>query len=454
MVLVGGYGKLGAPQNLLKAVARSQAKNLTIVCGMAACPKKGSAVEELLEKKKVSKLITSVVGENSLAVEQYKKGELEVELLPMGTLAERARSGGFGIPAYYSPVGVGTFHEEGGVPTKYAKDGKTVLAVNLAKEKRQFRGREYLLEKTFLGDYALVKAWKADTKGNCILKLGARNFNPDMAIAGKVCIVEADEVVEAGQLDGDDVHIAGIFVHKVVKAPSESFEPKCDGGCSMEAGESKEARERIVKRAAQEVKSGNFVVVGCGLPKAIERFVPESTDVHYVFPETGIFGGARKGEHMANVADGCLKPIGLRKNASIVKASDGFCALRGNHLNMIFTEAYQVSEDGDLASFDDGKKVLPSPGMDMDLAAAAPITPLVAMMQLTTEGKPNLVKKCTYRVAGRKCVSKLITDMGVFEFKADGMHLTEIAPGVEVDAIKSKTPCTFKVAPNLKTMNI
>ena len=274
MVMVGGYGKLGAPHNLLNAVAKSQAKNLTLVCGIAACAERGSAIQGLLEKKKVAKLITASVGDNPLVIEQFKKGELEVQLMPMGTIAEKARSGGFGIPAFYSSVGVGTFHEEGGVPTKYAKDGKTVLSVNLAPETRQFKGRDYILERSFLGDYALVKAWKADTKGNCILKLANRNFNPDMATAGKVCIVEAEEIVEAGQLDGDDIHIAGIFVHKVVKAPHTPLDLKCNGECKMGCGENKPAREMIAKRAAQEIKSGSYVVLGPGLAKSIHMHTP------------------------------------------------------------------------------------------------------------------------------------------------------------------------------------
>ena len=453
MIMVGGYGKLGAPANLIKAVANSSAKNLTLICGIASCPEKGSPVQELIEKKKVGTIYTSSVGNNAAILDQYKNGLLEVNLVPLGTLAEKARSGGFGIPAFYSSVGLGTFHEEGGIPTKYAKDGKTVLSVNLAKEKRMFKGKDYLLEKTILADYSLIKAWKADTKGNCILKLANRNLNPDFAISGKICIVEAEEVVEAGQLDGDDVHISGIFVHRVVKATPAPQDFNYEGKCQIGTGESGKARELIAKRAAQEIKSGSYVVLGCGLAKAVQMYVPEGADLHVMIPETGIFGAIMK-SNMEDLTDGCLKPVGLRKNAAIVKTSDGFCALRGGHLTMTFSEAFQVSCDGDIANIEKGDKVLPSPGISMDLAASSPVTPLVALMEMTTDGKPNLVKECTYKVAGRKCVAKLITDMGVFEFKADGMHLTELAPGVEVDQIKSKTPCEFKVSPNLKTMSI
>ena len=451
MVMIGGYGKLGAPHSLIKTLAKTSVKNLTVVCGIAACAEKGSAIQELLEKNKVSKLITSNVGENPTVLDLFKKGELEVQLQPMGTLAEKVRSGGYGIPAFYSPVGAGTYIEEGGVPTKLAKDGKTIIAVNLAKEKREFKGRDYLLEKTILGDYALVKAWKADTKGNCVLKLANRNFNPDMAIAGKICIVEAEEIVEAGAIDGDDIHIPGIFVHRVVKSTEGCTAKFCEQACPLGSGEVKELRELMVKRAAKEIKEGSYIVLGAGLSKAVEHFIPESVDAHIVCPETGVFGAVKGGVVCKELADGCLNPVGLRKNGAIIKTSDTFASIRGKHLNLFIVDGYQVSQEGDLANIEKGDKILPSPGIHMDLAAAE--TPMVVLMEMTSNGKPNLVKNCSYKVSGRKCVSKLVTDMGVFEFKADGMTLIEIAPGITVENIKSKTPCSFNVAAGLKPMS-
>lgn len=450
--MIGGYGKLGAPHNLIKALSASQSKNLTVVCSIAGCANKGSAIQPLLENSKISKVITSNVEANPLLIDQFKSGKVEVELIPMGTLAEKARSGGYGIPAFYSGTGVGTFIENGGVPCRYGKDGKTIVAVNLAKEKREFHGREYLLERTLLGDYALVKAWKADAKGNCVLKMAGRNFNPDMAVAGKICIVEADEIVETGSIDGDDVHIAGIFVHRVVKSPSS-----CEGQCNEHQGcentaEIKGIQELMLKRAAKEIKLGSYVVLGKGLSRAVERFVPESLDVHYVCPETGIFGalcGCGK-EGDKNLKNGSLKKVLLRKNAAIAKASDAFCGVRGGHLNLFVLDSYQVSEHGDLANIDNGKQVLPSPGVNMDLAAAG--TPIIAMMELMTDGKPNLLKECTLKLSGKKCVKKLVTDKGVFEFRPE-LTLTEVAPGVSAENIKSMTPCHFKVADNIKTMS-
>ena len=213
-------------------------------------------------------------------------------------------------------------------------------------EKRQFNGRDYLLEHTILADYSLIKTWKADKKGNCSFKLASRNFNPDMATAGKICIAEAEEIVEPGQINGDDIQVSSIFVHRLIQANNNEPEFTQKECCPI--GKSK-GRELIAKRAAQEVKNGSYVVLGCGLPKAIESYTPEGIDVHYVYPETGVFGGIKKGQPTPKVIDGCMTPLGLRKNAAIVKVSDGFCAIRGSHMKNIFMEAYQVSRDGDIA---------------------------------------------------------------------------------------------------------
>lgn len=458
MIMVGGYGKLGAPHHLLAALNKHKAKNLTVVCSIAGCGCQASAIQGLLEQKKIKRLITSNVGENPLVLDQFKKGELEVSLIALGNLIEKLRSGGYGIPAFYTPVGLGTFLEEGGVPIKLGKDGKTVLQVNLAKEKRQFLGKDYLMERTLLGDYSLVKAWKADTKGNAVLKLATRNNNPDVAISGKICIVEAEEIVEAGALDGDDVHVSGIFVHKVVKAPACSFEGKAPEHKScvdpLGFGEARKNREMMLKRAAKEIQTGSYVVLGPGLSKKVEEYAPR-TDCTYVCPETGIFGGHRTGacgevKCGAELLDGCLHPMKLGKNAVITRTSDAFASMRGRHLDLIVVDGYQVSQEGDLANLECGDRVLPSPGVLVDLAAAN--TPLVVLMEMGQVTKPNLVKNCTYRVSGRRCVHKLITDLAVFEFGNDGLTLTELAPNVTVDQVKSRTPCEFKVATHIGSM--
>jgi 3-oxoacid CoA-transferase/3-oxoacid CoA-transferase subunit A len=170
----------------------------------------------LLRNKQIVKMISSYVGENKEFERQYLSGELEVELTPQGTLAERLRAGGAGIPAFYTPTGVGTAISDGGLPLRYAADG-SVAKHSAKKEIREFNGRSYVLEPAITGDYALVKAWKGDRFGNLMYRHTAMNFNPMMATAAKVTIAEVEELVEVGTLDPDHIHTPGIFVHRVVR---------------------------------------------------------------------------------------------------------------------------------------------------------------------------------------------------------------------------------------------
>ncbi len=193
--LVGGFGLCGIPENLIASLKRSGAKNLTCVSNNAGVD--GFGLGQLLESRQIKKMISSYVGENKEFERQFLSGELEVELNPQGTLAERLRAGGAGIPAFYTPTGVGTV----------VADGKDV---------REFDGRKYVLERAIRGDYALIKAWKADPFGNLVFRKTARNFNPMMAAAGKITIVEVEEIVDYGDIDPDHVHTPGIYVQMVV----------------------------------------------------------------------------------------------------------------------------------------------------------------------------------------------------------------------------------------------
>ena len=196
-ILVGGFGLCGIPETLIAAVKEKGVSGLIAVSNN--CGVDGFGLGLLLENRQIAKMISSYVGENKLFEQQFLNGELEVELTPQGTLAERLRAGGAGIPAFYTATGVGTPVAEG-------------------KEVKVFNGREYILERAITGDFAFVKAWKADKSGNCIFRKTSRNFNPLMAKAGQVTIVEAEEIVEVGELDPDHIHLPGVYVQKVLLA--------------------------------------------------------------------------------------------------------------------------------------------------------------------------------------------------------------------------------------------
>lgn len=200
LIAAGGFGLCGIPELLLQAIKENGAKNLTFASNNAGVDDFGIGI--LLQTRQVKKMISSYVGENAEFMRQYLSGELELEFNPQGTLAERMRAGGCGIPGFYTKTGVGTQIAEG-------------------KEVKTFNGEEYILEEGIFADLSIVKAWKADDTGNLIFRKTARNFNPPAAMCGKVCIAEVEEIVPRGSLDPDHIHLPGIYVHRIVQGTHE-----------------------------------------------------------------------------------------------------------------------------------------------------------------------------------------------------------------------------------------
>ncbi len=193
-IMLGGFGLCGIPENCIKALVKQGTKNLTCISNNAGVDDFGIGL--MLQTKQVKKMISSYVGENAEFERQLLSGELEVELIPQGTLATRCMASGYGMPVIYTPAGVGT-------------------EVAIGKEVRNFNGKDYLMEYAFDADYAIVKAWRGDTQGNLIFKATARNMNPLMAMAGKITIAEVEELVPAGELDPNQIHTPGIYVHRI-----------------------------------------------------------------------------------------------------------------------------------------------------------------------------------------------------------------------------------------------
>ncbi|MCR8547644.1 CoA transferase subunit A [Salipiger sp. P9] len=200
LIAAGGFGLCGIPELLIDAIVESGVKDLTIASNN--CGVDGFGLGKLLDTKQIKKMMSSYVGENAEFMRQYLSGELELEFNPQGTLAERMRAGGCGIPGFYTKTGVGTVIAEG-------------------KEVKNWGGQDYILEEGIFADLSIVKAWKADTTGNCIFRKTARNFNPPAAMCGKVCVMEVEEIVEPGELDPDHIHLPGIYVHRIIKGEHE-----------------------------------------------------------------------------------------------------------------------------------------------------------------------------------------------------------------------------------------
>lgn len=215
---VGGFGLAGIPWFLIEALLQQGASDLTIVSNN--CGVDGAGLGLLLEARRISRVIASYIGENKEFGRQFLAGELTVELTPQGTLAERMRAGGSGIGAFFTPTGVGTLVSDGGLPWRYDPDGGIALA-SPPKEVRTFAGKQMVLEEAITTDFALVRAAVVDKAGNCKFHAAARNFNPPAAMAGRITIVEAEKVVEVGELHPDDVHLPGIFVKRIVELTPE-----------------------------------------------------------------------------------------------------------------------------------------------------------------------------------------------------------------------------------------
>jgi len=199
-IAAGGFGLCGIPELLIDAIVESGVKNLTIASNN--CGVDGFGLGKLLDTRQIRKMLSSYVGENAEFMRQYLSGELELEFNPQGTLAERMRAGGCGIPGFYTKTGVGTVIAEG-------------------KEHKDFDGETYILERGIFADLSIIKAWKADTTGNLVFRKTARNFNVPAGMCGRVCVAEVEEIVEPGSLDPDGIHLPGIYVHRIIKGPHE-----------------------------------------------------------------------------------------------------------------------------------------------------------------------------------------------------------------------------------------
>lgn len=220
-IAVGGFGLCGNPMKLIEALLEQGAKDLSVISNNCGVDDWGLGV--LLGARRIRKMTSSYVGENKEFERQFLSGELELELTPQGTLAEKLRAGGAGIAAFFTPTGVGTQVAEGGLPRKYAADGSVSVASE-AKEVRSFehggRKREFVLEESITADFSLVHALRGDRFGNLVFNKSARNFNPIAAMAGRICIAEVEELVEPGELDPDSIHLPGVYVQRVVEVGS------------------------------------------------------------------------------------------------------------------------------------------------------------------------------------------------------------------------------------------
>lgn len=431
VLMLGGFGLCGIPENSIAALIQKGITGLTCISNNAGVDDFGIGL--MLKSRQVKKMISSYVGENKEFERQLLSGELEVELIPQGTLAERVRAGGAGIPAFFTPAGVGTEVAEG-------------------KEIREFNGKKYLLESWLRADFSIVKAWKGDTAGNLIFKGTARNFNPMMAAAGAITIAEVEELVPAGTLDPNEIHTPGIYVQRIflgenyqkrieqrtISIPTSTTKEEKATAVSTAKGLDK---NQIAKRIAREIKDGDYVNLGIGIPTLVANYIPENISV-VLQSENGLLGiGPFPTEEAidSDLINAGKQTITMQAGSSLFSSAESFAMIRGEHVDLTILGAMEVSENGDIANWKIPNKMVKGMGGAMDLVASAKNI-IVAMQHVSKDGKSKLLSNCTLPITGINCVKKIVTELAVLEVLAEGgFKLLEIAPNVSIDEVKAAT---------------
>ncbi|KAI1109110.1 succinyl-CoA:3-ketoacid-coenzyme A transferase subunit B [Nemania sp. NC0429] len=463
VILSAGFGLCGVAETLIQAIHRKGLKNLTAVSNNAGAGPHGLAL--LTGAGRLDRIILSYLGSNKSLEKQYLTGKIAVELCPQGTLAERLRAAGAGIPAFYTATGGNTFIETGEIPTRFTPEA--VLEKGRPRETRIFDGKSYIMETALPGDVAILRAWKVDEAGNCVFRYTTKTYAGLMAKAARLAIVEAENIVPVGSIDPDAVDLPGIFIDRIVPATAEKraevvkLAPPADADNPDKKPTTTapdDSRTRIARRAAKELRDGYYVNLGVGIPTLAASYVPAGAKV-WLQSENGILGmgpyPATEADADADLVNAGKETVTLLPGASTFDSAESFGMIRGGHVDVSILGAFQVSAAGDLANYMIPGKVFKGMGGAMDLVSNPERTKIVvATEHVDKNGRSKVVQDCALPLTGKAVVSTIITDLAVFQVdraNGGGLTLTEVAAGVDVDEVRAKTDAEFVVADDLGT---
>jgi 3-oxoacid CoA-transferase len=428
--------------SLILALRDKGTKNLCIVCNSLGDP--GAERGQILaENKQVKKLIAAFSvrpGTPTASEDQIVAGDLEVELVPQGILVERCRAGGAGIPAFFSPTGVGSDIANG-------------------KEHRDFDGKPHVLEHAIHLDYAFLRGYRADRLGNVQFRGGSQNFNPSFAKAARVAIVEVDEIVEPGVIPPELIDLPGIFVARVVKTTSTADgkawrrpERRPSDKPRLYNGKPALTRAGIAKRAAALVKEGTYVNLGVGIPTMVSNYL-QGRDV-ILHAENGVLGYGEMvtGDDVdPDIYNAAGQFVSIRPGASFFDSVTSFEMARGGHIDTVILGAYEVDQTGSVANWSTSDAKRGGIGGAMDLLSGRGDL-IIVMEHADSKGRPKIKRKCAYPLTGQGCVNYVVTDLALLHWQDGRFVLEEVAPGFTAEEVMALGDMEMAVAADVKNM--
>lgn len=423
VLMAGGFGMTGNPVHLLHALAEAGAKRLTYIGNNVGEPGLGGG--RLLRAGQISKAIGSFFTSNPEAVAAAQSKQIEIALLPQGTLAEAIRAGGAGIGGFFTPTAHGT-------------------VLTRESEIRQLRGIPHVFVEALRANVAFVRAWRADRAGNLVYRMTEQNFNRAMATAADLVVAEVEEIVDLGELDPDEIHTPGIYVDYLVQAHTTLEE--LGTSASVDAGGQKagEARLNMARRALAELRPGDVVNLGIGIPTLVADFIEPGSGI-ILHTENGMLGvgpAPSEGGALDYPVNAGKIPVTAVPGTSYFDSADSFAMIRGRHVDVAVMGGLQVDAQGNLANWAVPGKPLLGVGGAMDLASGAKRL-IVTMVHTSPSGESKLVRECTLPLTAMGVVQTVITDLGVFMFRAGKLTLVELMPGASLDEVRSKTAAPF-----------